>query len=272
MTEKNTNEGNIIEVKYQFKCIILGNSGTGKTSILNKYLTGRYDENLMATIGATFSVKCIETDIGLVRLDIWDTAGQERFESLMPLYYKKSDIAIVVYEVTTEESLAKAKYWIERVKREAVTLPTFVLVGNKFDLCDDSKIKYKEIRHDAKEYAIKNDIIHITTSARTGLNIGLIFETGAKTHARKRDEIDNVRDNDGENNNKIIILTDDTIIGKQINTCYNSFKTGIESGINTSINIGSNTGTFVANVTKSAFDIITKPLALVGIIKDNDKE
>lgn len=269
MTEKST-----IEVKYQFKCILLGNSGTGKTSILNMYLTGKHDDNLMATIGATFSVKCIETENGLVRLDIWDTAGQERFESLMPLYYKKSDVAIIVYEIISKESLAKAKYWIERVKNEAIASPTFILVGNKNDLYNKHNGTYKQIRHDAKEYALNNDIMHITASAKTGLNINLIFESGATIHAMKKNEMDNINNNNdnNDNNSKIIILTDDTIIGKQINTCYNSFKSGIESGINAGINIGSNTGSFVSNVTKSAYDIITKPLSLITGKGTDNKE
>jgi len=93
--------------KVLLKLIILGESGVGKTSILNQYVSGKFSEEYKATIGADFLTKELTLDDKLVTLQIWDTAGQERFQSLGSAFYRGSDACVLVYDITNEQSFKK---------------------------------------------------------------------------------------------------------------------------------------------------------------------
>lgn len=157
------------QIKYQFKCVMLGCSGSGKSSIVRRYMMNDFINNMAPSIGAAFDFKYIQTECGVVKLDVWDTAGQERFDSIMPLYYKQCDIAIIVYDATSHDTFTKAKTWITRVRKESKKEPMFILVGNKIDLGDHIFIE------EAKQYALDNDMVFYECSAKTGQNIHDIF-------------------------------------------------------------------------------------------------
>ena len=82
------------------KIIILGDSGVGKTSLMNRLVNNKYSSSYKATIGADFMTKDVSIDDRLVTLQIWDTAGQERFQSLGTAFYRGSDVCVLVYDVT----------------------------------------------------------------------------------------------------------------------------------------------------------------------------
>ncbi|QLL33895.1 hypothetical protein HG536_0F02200 [Torulaspora globosa] len=124
------------------KLVLLGESSVGKSSIVTRYITGSFQKT-NATIGAAFTTKTLEFPgaDGIrkkVNLEIWDTAGQERYRSMAPMYFRNTDIALVVFDVTKPESLRKAQSWIDELnsyfdqdRREEVLIK---LVGNKMDL------------------------------------------------------------------------------------------------------------------------------------------
>lgn len=130
------------------KVVLLGESSVGKSSIVMRYITGNFQRS-NATIGAAFTTKTIEilesdNVIKRISLEIWDTAGQERYRSLAPMYFRNTDIALVVFDVTKPESLQKAQSWIEELnsyfeqdRRDDVSIK---LIGNKIDL-DHSSIE-----------------------------------------------------------------------------------------------------------------------------------
>ena len=98
--------------KKTLKIVILGNSGVGKTSMMNRYSSGRFTGQYKATIGADFLSKdnVIVTDPllntrTLVTLQLWDTAGQERFQSLGVGFYRGADACLLVYDITDPHSL-----------------------------------------------------------------------------------------------------------------------------------------------------------------------
>ena len=86
------------------KVIIIGDSGVGKTSIINRYTYGKYGDDVQPTLGASFKNKDVQFEhedaTKMIRLSLWDTAGQEKFNSLNLLYFKKANAAIIVYDVT----------------------------------------------------------------------------------------------------------------------------------------------------------------------------
>ncbi|CDZ97608.1 ras-domain-containing protein [Phaffia rhodozyma] len=123
------------------KVVLIGDSGVGKTSLRNQYLSQKFSTAYKATIGCDFVTQQIPVSEDMtVNLAIWDTAGQERFASLSSAFFRGSDAAILVYDVTKPETLVSLKKWFyEFVDRCPVrTLEDrrrfcFVVVGNKSD-------------------------------------------------------------------------------------------------------------------------------------------
>lgn len=87
--------------KNYLKIVILGDSGVGKTTLLQQYLNGKVSRQTKPTIGADFSKKEILIDNTVVTLQIWDTAGQEKFQSLGYAFYRGADCCALVYDITS---------------------------------------------------------------------------------------------------------------------------------------------------------------------------
>ena len=106
----------------------------GKTSLAHRFQKDEMPQNVTSTLGAQFiTATLVEGDLEL-QFDIWDTAGQERFKSLGGLYYKNAKGAVVVYDISAEKSLQKAKEWIAELQQNAEPDIIICLVGNKTDL------------------------------------------------------------------------------------------------------------------------------------------
>jgi len=133
--------------KALLKVILLGDSGVGKTSLMNRYHTGKFTGQYKATIGADFLSKDLtvtDPTTGLPKdctLQIWDTAGQERFQSLGTAFYRGADACLLVYDVTDPRSLDHLDSWREEFLRNVGGMfggdgPQdfpFVVLGNKID-------------------------------------------------------------------------------------------------------------------------------------------
>merc|ERR1719330_1347038 len=97
--------------KVTLKLVILGNSGVGKTSLMNRYHSNKFTGQYKATIGADFLSKDVTIDDKIATLQIWDTAGQERFQSLGVAFYRGADACLLVYDVTDPRSLEHLQNW-----------------------------------------------------------------------------------------------------------------------------------------------------------------
>jgi small GTP-binding protein len=197
----------------KIKLVFFGNSGAGKTCIVQrmKYNTFNYDTNL--TIGAAFTLYTVEDNI---KIEIWDTAGQERFHSLLPLYARCADIVIVVIDIkeNIDEQFLKWNKYIQ--DNETLFSPNFklILIFNKHDLNND--------------FEIPKDIINQTqfglitlVSAKSGYNIDklklyldvtvkkYIDENAHASHEHHRNKLNN----SNNNNSNIENSSNDTIFG-----------------------------------------------------------
>ena len=103
------------------KIVILGESAVGKSSILLRYLYGKFKETSESTIGAAYSSKIVTNSGKKEKVEIWDTAGQERYKSLVPMYYRDAHGALVVYDITNKESIKKAHKWVHELKQKGPT-------------------------------------------------------------------------------------------------------------------------------------------------------
>jgi Ras-related protein Rab-7A len=167
--------------KVLLKVIILGDSGVGKTSLMNQYVHKRFSKQYKATIGADFLTKEVMIDEKLVTLQIWDTAGQERFQSLGVAFYRGADSCVLVHDITDSKSFESLEAWMDEflahaAPRNAESFP-FVVLGNKADL--DSKRQVSASK--AKAWcASKGDIPFFETSAKEAVNVEVAFKTIAQ--------------------------------------------------------------------------------------------
>ncbi|WRX26854.1 Small GTPase - like 10 [Theobroma cacao] len=83
--------------------VLLGDMGTGKTSLVLRFVKGQFFDHQEPTIGAAFFTQILSVTEATVKFDIWDTAGQERYHSLAPMYYRGAAAAVVVYDISSTD-------------------------------------------------------------------------------------------------------------------------------------------------------------------------
>ena len=155
-----------------FNVITLGDSGVGKTSIINRYVKNKFNDNITSTLGLNFSYKEIKfNNNGKIILKLVDTAGQEKYRAWTKSYYKNVDVALFIFSLEEKESFDKINDWMESLKnnnnKEGILK---YLVGTKNDL--EIKVEQSLIDKFVKE----NTIPYMSTSAKDNKNIDELFE------------------------------------------------------------------------------------------------
>ncbi|XP_074461835.1 ras-related protein Rab-22A isoform X1 [Larus michahellis] len=148
-----------------------GDTGVGKSSIVWRFVEDSFDPNINPTIGASFMTKTVQYQNELHKFLIWDTAGQERFRALAPMYYRGSAAAIIVYDITKEETFSTLKNWVKELRQHGPPNIVVAIAGNKCDLNDVREVMEK----DAKDYADSIHAIFVETSAKNAININELF-------------------------------------------------------------------------------------------------
>ena len=157
------------------KVVFLGDTAVGKSCLAVRFVRNEFFEFQEPTIGAAFLGKTINTNDKRYKFEIWDTAGQERYRSLAPMYYRGAKAAVIVYDITDEDTFKGAKTWVSEIKKKSNNC-LILLVGNKVDLTNNRKVDI----HMVKEYVDNNNLIYMESSAKTGLNVDKIFTTIAE--------------------------------------------------------------------------------------------
>ncbi|XP_011309789.1 ras-related protein Rab-43 [Fopius arisanus] len=158
---------------FLFKIVLIGDCGTGKTCVVQRFRGGTFIERHGNTIGVDFSMKTVLIDGKRVKLQIWDTAGQERFRTITQSYYRSANGIILVYDITKRSTFLSVQKWIEEVRRYTSTSVMLILVGNK---CDLESLREVE-RSEAETLCIyMPEVLHvIETSAKDNINVDTIF-------------------------------------------------------------------------------------------------
>ncbi|CAN0866832.1 Ras-related protein Rab7 [Linum grandiflorum] len=173
------------------KVIILGDSGVGKTSLMNQYVNKKFSNQYKATIGADFLTKEVEFEDRLFTLQIWDTAGQERFQSLGVAFYRGADCCVLVYDVNSMKSFDNLNNWREEFLIQASPSDPenfpFVVLGNKIDV-DGGNSRVVSEKKARAWCASKGNIPYFETSAKEGINVEEAFQVIAKDALKTGEE------------------------------------------------------------------------------------
>lgn len=169
-------------VVYRFKVILLGEVAVGKTSILSRFVEDRFTQEYKCNVGVEFKVKSIFLDEKTgADLQIWDTCGEERYRTLTRQYYRDACGVILIFDLTNKNSFDKLSTWLEDISDNGPKETNILIIGNKSDLVDERRVNFNE----AYNFASKNNIQYIEVSAKTGNNVGLLFENLTKIMVKK---------------------------------------------------------------------------------------
>ncbi|KAF9357126.1 hypothetical protein BGX26_004243 [Mortierella sp. AD094] len=163
------------ETVATLKLLLIGSSGTGKSSLLMRFVDGVFlaPDEISATIGVDFKVKVIDVEGKKYKLTIWDTAGQERFRTLTSSYYRGAQGVILVYDVSNRDSFNDLQTWFNELdtycsSKEVVRM----IVGNKVDKESSREVS----RHEGQELAQKLQTLFVECSAKTRLGVQQAFD------------------------------------------------------------------------------------------------
>lgn len=147
----------------EFKLVLVGDGGVGKTTFVKRHLTGEFEKKYNATVGVEVHPLQFQTNRGLIVYNVWDTAGQEKFGGLRDGYYIGGQCAIIMFDVTSRITYKNVPNWHKDLVRVCENIP-IVLCGNKVDV-KDRKVKAKAIT-----FHRKNNMQYYDISARSNYN------------------------------------------------------------------------------------------------------
>lgn len=200
------------KIDYVFKVVLIGDSAVGKSQLLNRFARNEFSLDSKATIGVEFQTRTIVVDHKTIKAQIWDTAGQERYRAVTSAYYRGAVGAMLVYDITKRQTFDHIARWLEELRSHADNNIVIMLIGNKTDL-ETSRAVPTE---DAKEFAEKEGLFFLETSALEATNVDTAFHTVLTEIygiVSKRSLIANEEQGNGNRaslkGTKIVIPTDD---------------------------------------------------------------
>ena len=192
---------------FSFKIIIIGDAGSGKSSLSTKAIKNVFEDSYSATVGFEFLTFNIKIEKKVIKLQIWDTCGQEIYRSLISSFYRNATLAIIVYSIDDKDSFIHVENWLKEIKCQSNPDIKIFLVGNKCDLEKSRQISKEE----GLEFKKDNNLdMFMEVSAKKGDDAKKIFIEAAKILYesckdyinQKKIEIKNKEEKDKEENDK----------------------------------------------------------------------
>ncbi len=167
------------------KFILIGDSGVGKTCLIQQYSTKEFTQFHISTIAAGDKrLKDVKIGNKEVKLEIWDTAGQERFRAVNKIYMNKAKIAGIVYDMTNQKSFDNLKNWYNELKEKSDSVEIIGIIANKSDLYEEKVIDKEE----GENYAKSINALFFETSAKEYECVAAAFEGLTKKYVEKKEE------------------------------------------------------------------------------------
>jgi len=160
------------EYDYLYKVVLIGDSGVGKSNLLSRFTRNEFNLETKSTIGVEFATRSIQADTKTIKAQIWDTAGQERYRAITSAYYRGAVGALLVYDIAKNATFKNVERWLTELRENAATNIVIMLVGNKSDLRHLREVPTET----AKDFAEKNALSFIETSALDSTNVELAFQ------------------------------------------------------------------------------------------------
>lgn len=171
------------EYDYLLKLVIVGDEGTGKSALMNRFCDDMFSDSYVATIGVDFKVRTVIVNSGdvtsTVKMQMWDTAGQERFSSITSSFYRGADAVLCLYDITSRISFQRIHKWFKGCTNVCGDTVSGFLIGNKCDL-----ERYREVdKAEGQAMAEKLGLPHFETSAKNSTNVDAAFRHIAEQYA-----------------------------------------------------------------------------------------
>lgn len=211
----------IREYDYSIKILLIGDSGVGKSSIMLQFIEEEYKNEYACTVGVDFkSIPITTASNNYVKLLLWDTAGQERFRTITQMYYRGTNVILVIYDVTDRTSFENIKIWLKEIEKNAPDNVIKILIGNKSDIVDKRSVSKDE----AENFSVTNGFVkYYETSAKKNINIEEIFLFIGNYYVCKTKKINNSFNDISSDKSNIKLSDDNKITNKKklINTKCN---------------------------------------------------
>ncbi|KAK7343191.1 hypothetical protein VNO80_26155 [Phaseolus coccineus] len=158
-------------IDYMFKIVMVGDSGVGKSQLLNRFVKNEFLMKSKPTIGVEFLTRTVVMDHKLVKAQIWDTAGQERYQAITTAYYRGATGALLAYDITKQQTFDHVEKWLDELRIHADQNILVMLVGNKSDLSSLRAVPVEV----AREFAQQEGLFFLETSALDSSNVESAF-------------------------------------------------------------------------------------------------
>lgn len=184
----------LISEHYRIKCIMIGDTNVGKSTITSLLATNNIDPRITSTIGIAFATKEIVLDKygQKITVQLWDTAGQERYSAIVNSYMRDVGIAFLVYDVTNINSWNNLVTWRAKLDKykKYNNIPLIILVGCKTDL-RDHQVTQEDLDRRTEEWGC----ISYTISCQQSNSLNLINRMFYKAVEQYHEAILNLDEN-----------------------------------------------------------------------------
>ncbi|KAL0218585.1 hypothetical protein P9112_004238 [Eukaryota sp. TZLM1-RC] len=194
-----------VDYDYLFKIVLIGDSGSGKSCLLSRFTRDEFIKESKSTIGVEFATRSLVLDGITIKAQVWDTAGQERYKAITSAYYRGAVGALLVYDITKRNSFENVTQWLDELRSHADPGITVMLVGNKCDLTFARTVTAEE----AADYARRNDLSFLETSALDGTNVDQAFQD-VLSHIYRKDSQNMLYDSSNCKVDEGEVLSDDS--------------------------------------------------------------
>lgn len=154
MFNNSSDEESKVDYNVEIKVVIVGESGVGKSNLINRYNGGQFNPDSLPNNSSFFMSRNLKYGDKIYKINLWDTAGQEKYHSLTKIFLNEAKIAFIVYSIDDINSYKKVDFWYDLVKESCGDV-LIALIGNKKDLYEQEEVNEEEAIQKAKSLNVE---------------------------------------------------------------------------------------------------------------------